>query len=80
MQNTTTTEIKKLVSSISKRVYPLTDKEKKCINEYGKMIINRGHLEKEIIQTISKYEQSGETEILEGADQQESKDSSTVQS
>lgn len=48
-------EVDKFIDSITKRVYPLTDKEKGCVNEFGKMIINRGHLKKEIIQVISKY-------------------------
>jgi len=51
-------ETDKYIDSIAKRVYPLTEKEKSCINSYGKMIINRGHLKKEIIQVISKYTQN----------------------
>lgn len=49
-------EIPKYIDSIAKRVYPLTEKEKNCIEEHGKMIINRGHLKKAIIETISKFE------------------------
>ena len=50
-------EIETYIESIAKRVYPLTEKEKNCINEFGKMIINRGHVKKAIIETISKYSQ-----------------------
>lgn len=48
-------ETEKFIDSIAKRVYPLTEKEKSCLEKFGKMIINRGHLKKEIIQVISKY-------------------------
>jgi hypothetical protein len=43
-------EIKKLAEMIAKRVYPETEKEKNCINEFGKMIIKRGQLRKRIIE------------------------------
>jgi hypothetical protein len=46
-------EIKKLTEMIAKRVYPETEKEKNCINEFGKMIINRGKLSKRIIELIN---------------------------
>lgn len=51
-------EIPKYIDSITKRVYPLTENEKNCINELGKMHINRGHLKKAIIETISKFDVS----------------------
>jgi hypothetical protein len=63
-------ETDKYIDSIAKRVYPFTDKEKNCVNEFGKMIINRGHLKKEIIQVISKYDQSGEKKVLDSAGEQ----------
>jgi hypothetical protein len=46
-------EIKKLAEMIAKRVYPETEKEKNCINEFGKMIIKRGQLRKRIIELIN---------------------------
>ena len=67
--------IDKFIDSIAKRVYPLTEKEKSCLNEFGKMVINRGHLKKEIIQVISKYDQSGEKEVLDSAHEQKESDS-----
>ena len=64
------TEIKKYCASIAKRKYPETEKEKKCINEFGKLIIKRGHFTKELINFISKYDCQTETNILEqGAEQ-----------
>ena len=66
-------EVDKFIDSIAKRVYPLTEKEKTCLNEFGKMIINRGHLKKEIIQVISKYEQ-GEAARTEKAEIQKEAD------
>jgi len=60
-----TTEIDKYCESIAKRVYPMTEQEKNCIEKFGKMVIKRGHLKKAIIQTISKYEQPGEEKILD---------------
>lgn len=59
------TEIKRLCQSIAKRKYPESEKEKKCINEYGKMIINRGHFTKELINFITKYDGKTEENILE---------------
>ena len=61
----TSTEIKKYCQSIAKRKYPETEKEKNCINEYGKLIIKRGHFTKELINFISKYEPTAKTDILE---------------
>jgi len=66
-------EVDKFIDSIAKRVYPLTDKEKSCLEKFGKMIINRGHLKKEIIQVISKYEQ-GEAAGTEKAEIQKEAD------
>ncbi len=66
-------ETEKFIDSIAKRVYPLTDKEKSCLEKFGKMIINRGHLKKEIIQVISKYEQ-GEAAGTEKAEIQKEAD------
>lgn len=60
-----TIEIKKYCESIAKRKYPETEKEKKCINEYGKMIIKRGHFTKELINFISKYDGKTAENILE---------------
>lgn len=58
-------EIKRLCQSISKRVYPETEKEKRCINEFGKLIIKRGHFTKELINFISKYDGKAKADILE---------------
>jgi hypothetical protein len=60
-----TIEIKKYCESIAKRKYPETEKEKKCINEYGKLIIKRGHFTKELINFISKYDGKTTENILE---------------
>lgn len=68
-------ETEKYIDSIAKRVYPLTDKEKSCLNEFGKMIINRGHLKKEIISVISKYDQSGKKKVLDSAHEPQESDS-----
>jgi hypothetical protein len=59
------TEIKKYCYSIAKRKYPETEKEKNCINEYGKMIIKRGQFSKQLINFISKYDCQTKTDILE---------------
>ena len=48
-------EIEKYVQSISKRIYPETEKEKKCINDFVLMKMNRSHLTKAILEFISKY-------------------------
>lgn len=68
-------EVEKYVESIAKRIYPFTDKEKNCIQKHGEMIINRSHVKKAIIETISKYEQPPEEKILDSGSQQEAKDS-----
>lgn len=60
-----TIEIKKYCESIAKRKYPETEKEKNCINEYGKMIIKRGQFTKELINFISKYDGKAAENILE---------------
>ena len=66
-----TPEINKFVQSIAKRVYPLTEKEKECIEEFGKMVIKRGHLSKAIIETISKYDQTGTEAVLDSQPKQD---------
>lgn len=58
-------EIKRLCQSIAKRKYPESEKEKKCINEYGKMIVRRGHFTKELINFITKYDGKATENILE---------------
>ena len=63
-------EIKKFCQSIAKRKYPETDKEKNCINEYGKMIVKRGHFTKELIEFISKYDGKTAENILESGKEQ----------
>ncbi len=68
-------EVDKFIDSIAKRVYPLTEKEKGCINHLGKMYINRGHLKKEIIQVISKYDSKGTEAVLDSAHEQKESDS-----
>jgi hypothetical protein len=42
----------KQIESRAKRIYPMTEREKNCINEYGKMIINRGHFKKRVVKFI----------------------------
>jgi hypothetical protein len=65
-----TTEIKSYCQSIAKRVYPETEREKNCINEYGKMIVRRGHFTKELINFISKYDGKTAENILESGKEQ----------
>ena len=60
-----TIEIKKYCESIAKRKYPETEKEKNCINEYGKLIIKRGYFTKELINFITKYDGKTAENILE---------------
>ena len=69
-------EIKVFTESIAKRVYPETEKEKKCINEYGKMIINRGKLSKQIIEFVKEKvnDSTGAEKILDKGEEQSSKD------
>jgi len=62
-------EVDKFIDSIAKRVYPETVEEKCCIEKYGKMIMKRGHLKKEIIQVISKYDSKGTEENLDSEQQ-----------
>lgn len=57
--------IKQLCEAISKRVHPETEKEKNCINEFGKLVIKRGHFTKELINFISKYDGKAKADILE---------------
>jgi len=59
------TEIKKYCDSIAKRKYPETEKEKNCINEYGKMVIKRGQFSKQLINFITEYDGKTEANILE---------------
>ena len=63
-------DIPKYIDSITKRVYPLGEKEKDCIEKLGKMYINRGHLKKAIIETISKHEQAAAAQILDKGSEQ----------
>jgi hypothetical protein len=39
----------KEAARLAKQKYPLTEKEKRCINEYGKMVINRGRYKRELL-------------------------------
>ena len=64
------TEIKKHCQIIAKKVYPMTEKEKTCIEEHGKRTILRGKLEKRIMETISKYESETKENILESGKEQ----------
>lgn len=68
-------EVDKFIDSIAKRVYPLTEKEKTCLNHLGKMYINRGHLKKAIIETISKYDSKDAPPLLDSAHEQKESDS-----
>ena len=43
------TMTEKEAARLAKQKYPLTEKEKKCINEYGKMVINRGRYKRELL-------------------------------
>jgi hypothetical protein len=64
-------EINKYVDSIAKRIYPLTDKEKNCLEHFGKMIIKRGHVKKAIIETISKYDEERAETLLDSQPKQD---------
>jgi len=68
-------EVDKFIDSIAKRVYPLTEKEKNCTNEFILMKMKRSHLKKEIIQTISKYDIKDAPPILDSAHEQKESDS-----
>jgi hypothetical protein len=65
-------ELGRFVDSIAKRKYPDTHQTKKCINEFGKLIIKRGHFKKAVIEFISKYDTEGKTDILEQREKQTS--------
>ena len=71
-------ELKKLSQMIAKRVYPETEKEKKCIEEFGKMIIKRGHLSKQIIQLCN--ESKAKEIILDTAKKHDAANSGEVES
>ena len=71
-------ELKKLSQMIAKRVYPETEKEKKCIEEFGKMIIKRGHLSKQIIQLCN--ESKAKTELLDQTKKHDASNRSEVES
>ena len=73
-------EVDKLVHSIAKRKYPETEKEKKCINEYGKLIIKRGQFSKAVINFISKYDNEGTETILDSGAKQTNPGHQTIQS
>ena len=68
-------EVDKFIDSIAKRVYPLTNDEKTCIEKFGKLIIKRGHLKKAIIETISKYDSKDAPPLLDSAAEQKESDS-----
>jgi hypothetical protein len=67
-----TTEIEKMAWSIAKRVIPVTEKEKTCINERGLKTIQRGHIQKAIIKAIKEKvnESEGATKVLDSPDKQ----------
>jgi hypothetical protein len=68
-----TTEIEKMAFSIAKRVIPVTEKEKTCINERGLKTIQRGHIQKAIIKAIKEkvIEQEGTKTFLDSQPKQD---------
>lgn len=48
------TTLEQKVWAVAKEVYPVTEKEKTCINERGLRTIMRGHLKKAIFQIINE--------------------------
>ena len=67
-----TPEIEKMAFSIAKRVIPVTEKEKTCINERGLKTIQRGHIQKAIIKAIKEKvnEQTGNAPLLDSPNKQ----------
>ena len=68
-----TPEIEKLAFSIAKRVIPVTEKEKTCINERGLKTIQRGHIQKAIIKAIKEKvnDQTGTETLLDSQPKQD---------
>lgn len=65
-------EVDKAAWSLAKKVYPVTEKEKTCINEQGLRCIKRSHIKKAIISAINKelYEQEAAEAVLDSTEQQ----------
>lgn len=66
------TQLEQKVWAVAKEVYPVTEKEKTCINERGLRSIARGHLKKAIFQIINEKvnDQTGATEVLDSSNKQ----------
>jgi hypothetical protein len=61
------TTLEQKVWAVAKEVYPVTQKEKTCINERGLRTIARGHLKKAIFDVINEKvnEQGSQTRTEE---------------
>ena len=66
------TTLEQKIWAVAKEVYPVTEKEKTCINERGLRSIARGHLKKAIIQVINEkaIEQEGAKAVLDSQPKQ----------
>lgn len=64
-------EVEKAAWSLAKMVYPVTEKEKTCINEQGLRYIKRSHIKKAIISAINKklYEPATNEKVLDSTNQ-----------
>ena len=49
---------------LAKRKFPLGEKEKRCINEYGKMIINRANYKRQLLAGHLAKAKYRESELL----------------
>jgi hypothetical protein len=49
----------------AKKIYPEGEREKNCINEYGKMIINRGRFKKRVVKYIEYIDSKRAKTILD---------------
>jgi hypothetical protein len=54
----------KQIESRAKRIYPEGEREKTCINEFGKMIINRATFKKRVVKFIEYFDSKRTKEIL----------------
>lgn len=66
------TTLEQKVWAVAKEVYPVTEKEKECMNERGLRTIMRGHLKKAIFQIINEKvnDQTGATQVLDSSNKQ----------
>lgn len=66
------TILEQKVWAVAKEVYPVTEKEKTCINERGLRTIARGHIKKAIFDIINEKvnDQTGTEAVLDSTDEQ----------